>query len=68
VRVDGEQVGAGSINASEYKCSTYVTLVPAARPTNIPSVHAFSNLSEDALEEPLFEHGHRGDNTGFAAS
>jgi hypothetical protein len=66
--VDGEQVGACGINASEYECSTYVTLVPAARPTNILLVHAFSNLSEDALEEPLLEHGHCGDNTGFAAS
>jgi len=66
--VDGEQVGACCINASEYECSTYVTLVPAARPANILSVHTFSNLSGDALEEPLLEHGHRGDNTGFAAS
>ena len=67
MRVDGEQVGAGSIDASEYECGTYVTLVPGARTTNI-SVHAFSNLSEHALEEPLFEHGHCGDNTGLAAS
>lgn len=66
--MDGEQVGAGSINASEYECSTYVTLVPAARPTNILSGHASTNLSEDALEESLLEHGHCGDNTGFAAS
>jgi hypothetical protein len=66
--MDGKQVGAGSINASEYECSAYVTLVPAAGPTNIPSVHASTNQSEDALEEPLLEHGHRSDNTGFAAS
>lgn len=68
MRVDGEQVGTGSINASEYECSTYMTLVPAARPTVIPSVHAFSNHSENALEEPLLEHCHCGHNTGFAAS
>jgi hypothetical protein len=68
VWVDGEQVGAGSINASEHECSTYVTLMPAARPTDILSAQAFSNRSEDALEEPLLEHGHCGDNTGFAAS
>lgn len=66
--MDGEQVGASSINASEYECSTYVTLVPAARPADILSVHAFPNLSEDALEETLLEHGHCCDNTGFAAS
>jgi hypothetical protein len=68
MRVDGEQVGTGSINASEYERSTYVTLVSAARPTNILSAHVFSNLSDDALEEPLLEHGHCGHNTGFAAS
>jgi len=65
--VDGEQVGACSINAAEYERSTYVTLVPAARPT-YQCMHALSNLSKDALEEPLLEHGHCGDNTGFAAS
>ena len=68
MRVDGEQVGAGSINASEYERSTYVALVPAATPTNILSVHVISNLFGDALEEPLLEHGHCSDNTGFAAS
>ena len=66
--MDGEQVGASSINASEYKCGTYVTLVPVARPTKYTISARISNLSEDALEEPLLEHGHCGDNTGFAAS
>ena len=66
--VDGEQVGAGSINASQYECGTYVALVSAARPTNTLLAHVPSNPSGDALEEPLFEHGHGGDNTGLAAS
>jgi hypothetical protein len=61
-------VGSTGIDASKYECSTYVTLVPAAKPTNMLSVHAFSNGFEDALEEPLLKHGHCGDNTGFAAS
>jgi len=67
VRVNGEQVGAGSINASEYECGTYVALVPAARHTNTLSILALSQPPENALEEPLFEHGHRSDNTGLAA-
>ena len=68
MRVDGEQVGAGSINASQYECGTYVALVSAANPNNTLSAHFPSVPSGDALEEPLFEHGHGCDNTGLAAS
>ena len=63
--VDGEQVWPSSINASQYKRGPNVTLVPA---TDILSVHGPSNVLRDALEEPLFEHGHSGDNTGLATS
>ena len=67
--VDGEQVRPGSINAPQYKRGTDVTLVPVAGPTDTPSAHEPSDVVlRDALEEPLFEHSHSGDNTRLATS
>jgi len=66
--VDGEEVRPSSINAAQYKRGTNVTLVPAAGPTHTLSAHKSSNVLRDALEEPLFEHSHGGDNTGLATS
>jgi len=66
--VDGEQVRPGSINASQYKRGTNVTLVSAAAHTDTPSAHGPSDELRDALEESLFEHSHGSDNTGLATS